>query len=76
MVLHDISRIEFFIGFLKLFNGEHIFCRGCEYFQTDYIKVESLPELALMPDGELFGNSPFEVEVVKNELEIALTLNN
>lgn len=76
VVLHDISRIEFFIGFLKLFNGEHIFCRGCEYFQTDYIKVESLPELALMPDGELFGNSPFEVEVVKNELEIALTLNN
>lgn len=76
VVLHDISRLEFFIGFLKLFNGEHIFCRGCEYFQADYVKVEAQPNLVLMTDGELFGKTPFEVEVIKNELKVALTLNS
>lgn len=74
IVLHDISRRELFSGFLKIFNGEHIFCRGCEYFQTDYVRVESEPKLALMPDGELFGTSPFELETVKDELEVALEL--
>ncbi len=75
IILHDISRRELFSGFLKIFNGEHIFCRGCEYFQTDYVRVEAEPELALMPDGELFGTSPFELEIVKDELEVALDLN-
>jgi hypothetical protein len=31
--------------------------------------------MALMQDGELSGNSPFEVEILKNELTIALELN-
>lgn len=75
IVLHDISRRELFSGFLKIFNGKHIFCRGCEYFQNDYIRVESEPELDLMPDGELYGTSPFELEAVKGELEVALELN-
>lgn len=75
VILHDISLLEFFIGFLKLFSGKHIYCRGCEYFQTDYIKVETKPDMALMRDGELSGNSPFEVEILKNELTIALELN-
>ncbi len=75
VILHDISLFEFFIGFLKLFKGKHIYCRGCEYFQTDYIKVETLPNMALMQDGELSGTSPFEIEVLKNELEIAEMLN-
>jgi diacylglycerol kinase (ATP) len=74
IILHDISRRELLAGFLKIFNGEHIYCRGCEYFQTDYAKVETSPNMALMPDGELFGSSPFELEVISGELEIAVQL--
>ena len=74
IILHDISRRELLAGFLKIFNGEHIYCRGCEYFQTDYAKVETSPNMALMPDGEIFGSSPFELEVISGELEVAVQL--
>jgi diacylglycerol kinase family enzyme len=62
VLLKSISRIGLLRLFRTVFDGSHIRHPQVEYFQARSITVtESRPE-RLIPDGEIFGQSPASFE--------------
>ena len=68
ILLYEINRFQFLRGFLKTFKGNHIKDKGCLYLKTDYLEIYSTPKFELMPDGELWGNSPIRITVKPKEI--------
>lgn len=74
IALHDINRKAFLSGFLRSLKGNHLSDNGCDLIQTDKIYIESEPVFELMPDGELEKCGPLEVEVLREEIPLALKI--
>lgn len=70
VILHDINRFQFLKGFVKISSGAHLKEKGCEFFQTKELVIESDPPLHLMPDGDLFGKSPVKIKVIPGQLRL------
>ncbi len=71
-VLHDLSKFAFLRGFAKTFKGRHIFQKGCEYYQTNKISIQSQPQFKLMPDGEIEETGPIDIEVIKSAIKVVI----
>lgn len=74
VVLHDINRFSFLLGFLKVFSGNHIKQKGCICLKSNHVKITSTPNYSLMPDGELHSMSPVEINVLSKQIKLAITL--
>ena len=72
VILHDLSRLGFLLGFTKTFSGGHIANPKCDYYRGKKITITSDPEMILIPDGEIFGKTPLTVTTMKNAVNIAV----
>tara|TARA_Y100001970_G_scaffold37959_1_gene46882 strand:+ start:14025 stop:14915 length:891 start_codon:yes stop_codon:yes gene_type:complete len=66
----DISRFRLLNVLPKLFEGTHINEPEVKSFKSKKIKLISKNRDQLNIDGEMVGESPFEVEVLEKEIEI------
>ena len=64
VVVDRITRRRLLKLFPRIFNGTHVEDESVEVIRGRHIRFESAVPLALTPDGETFGTTPIEVEVV------------
>jgi YegS/Rv2252/BmrU family lipid kinase len=63
IVLNKVSRRKILSLFPLLFKGEHVNDDAVELFRGRNISLKSGIPLMLTPDGETFGDTPFEVKM-------------
>jgi len=70
IILNKINRRRLLKLFPTIFKGTHIAEKEVEYFQAKKIKITTdFPKL-LIPDGELFGSTPIEIECLEKSIEV------
>ncbi len=72
VILHDINRLKFLMGYKNAFKGKHINNKGCFYFKTGDVEIHSKPKSFIMPDGELEGISPIKVKVIPKQIKLVI----
>ncbi|WP_235298538.1 diacylglycerol/lipid kinase family protein [Portibacter marinus] len=70
VLLKGASRMQLIGLFSKIFNGTHLESSLVEYHQVQKLAVEDDNESTLIIDGQILGNTPFSIEIVKQELQI------
>lgn len=69
-LLGKATRRRLLKAFPRIFTGEHVNLEEVETFQAKHIKISTdIPKL-LTPDGEIFGESPLEVDCLEKAVEI------
>jgi YegS/Rv2252/BmrU family lipid kinase len=69
-LLNKLSRIKLLQCLPKIFTGEHVKLKEVECFKARKIKVETVPQKLLTPDGQLIGNTPIEIDCYSKKLEV------
>ena len=72
VLLNKLSRIRLLQCLPKIFTGEHVKLKEVECFKAGKIKVTTLPQKLLTPDGQLIGKTPIEIECINRKLEVFL----
>lgn len=70
VLLSKVTRRKLLSSFPKIFTGEHILLPEVAYFQAKKIKIETDVPKILTPDGEIYGQTPAEVECLHQAVEI------
>jgi diacylglycerol kinase (ATP) len=65
-----LSRRRLLYCFPKIFTGEHVHLPEIETFQAKNIKIVSKVPKLLSPDGELIGNTPVEIECLRQSIDV------
>ncbi len=69
-ILNKTTRRRVVYAFPKIFKGEHIKLPEVETFKAEKISIFTEENKVLTPDGEILGTSPFEIECLKQAVEI------
>ena len=69
IILNKIPRLKLLKVFTSIFDGTHIKYPEIEYIQAKKIKVEEEFSGRLIPDGEILGSTPMEMECLKQDIE-------
>ncbi len=64
VVLSELSRWSLIKTFPKIFKGTHLSHPAIEYIRCKKVKVRTTPSKQLLPDGELSGTTPTEVDIL------------
>ncbi|MBN1253474.1 MAG: YegS/Rv2252/BmrU family lipid kinase, partial [Bacteroidales bacterium] len=74
IIVNKLSRYNLLKTFPKIFTGEHINSKYVETMQAENIRIETSKPKILSPDGELFGNTPLNIECLKGAINIITDL--
>jgi len=69
IILNKISRLRLLRLFTSIFDGTHINYPEIEYIKAKKIKVIEEKSGRLIPDGEILGSTPIEIECLHQEIE-------
>ena len=64
VVLAPLSRLSLISTFPKIFNGTHSENPAVHFIQAKSAKVYTQPQKILLPDGEIFGTTPTEIDIL------------
>lgn len=70
VMLSKVTRRKLLSAFPKIFTGEHILLQEVEEFQAKKIRIETDVPKILTPDGEIYGQTPVEVECLHHAVEV------
>ena len=70
IVFNEVNRRETIDIFINVFRGAHIDHKKVKVFKGSNIEIESDPQLLLMADGEVLGETPLKLTVLPIELKI------
>lgn len=70
ILLNKITRRRLLKIFPTIFDGKHIREDGVEVYRGRHIKINSEPSKILTPDGEIFGQTPIEVECLPKNIKM------
>ena len=70
LILHPVTRRKLLQLFPRIYTGTHIEDDSVEVIRGARIRFESEVPLALTPDGETFGSTPIEVEMLPGAVEM------
>lgn len=68
IVLNECSKFHLLKTFPKIFKGDHIHDAKVEYLTGKNIILKTDKKLRLTPDGEVFGHTPIEVNIIPKRL--------
>jgi YegS/Rv2252/BmrU family lipid kinase len=69
-LLNKLSRVQLLQALPTIFKGEHVKLKEVECFKAKKIKIETIPQKLLTPDGQLIGSTPIEIECYSKKLEV------
>ncbi len=69
-LVHRVSKIRLSYLFPRVYLGRHLGIREVEYFQSDYLRVETDRPLEVYADGEYVCHTPVEVRVAPAALKV------
>ena len=64
VVLAPLSRLSLISTFPKLFKGTHSENPAVQFIQAKLARVYTQPQKILLPDGEIFGTTPTEINIL------------
>ena len=64
VVLAPLSRLSLISTFPKLFKGTHSENPAVQFIQAKSASVHTQPQKNLLPDGEIFGTTPTEINIL------------
>ena len=70
IIVKKTSRLTLLSVFPKLFNGNHIYHPACEYVQSKSFSIIPTNNDLLNIDGEIIGQTPVDVTIIKNGIDI------
>jgi len=62
ILVNKLSRFRLLQILPTIFTGKHIYKKEVEIFKAKKISIFTNPSKSLVPDGELFGTTPIEIE--------------
>ena len=62
--------------FSRVYSGKHIGTAGVESLQSSWLRVESDEPTAIAVDGELVGETPCTISIVRSAIQIKVPFNN
>ncbi|MBZ5520758.1 MAG: hypothetical protein LAP21_00730 [Acidobacteriia bacterium] len=65
-----MSKLKILFCLPTIFFGAHTSIRGIEYFQARRVRIETARPLALYADGELAGQTPLEISLIRRGLKV------
>ncbi|MFC1669662.1 diacylglycerol/lipid kinase family protein [Spirochaetota bacterium] len=63
IILSKTGRLKLLKTFPKIFKGTHMEIPEARCIKGKSAKIKTIPEKNLLPDGELFGNTPTEIKI-------------
>ncbi len=70
ILLNKTSRRRMLQCLPKIFTGDHVTMDEVETFKAKKISVRTESPKELTPDGEMFGNTPLEIECLHQDIEV------
>jgi diacylglycerol kinase (ATP) len=70
IIVNKLSRINLLKTFPKIFTGKHVETRFVDTLKAKNIKIETLTNKFLSPDGELFGQTPVEISCIPEAIRV------
>lgn len=70
VIMHQMSKLDFLSTLPKAYQGKHLSNPRCELFQTKTIKVTTAEPMRKLFDGNVFGSSPVDAQVMPEALKI------
>ena len=70
IILNKISRLKLLKLFTTIYDGTHIHAPEIEYIKAKKIKVIEEKPGKLIPDGEILGATPIEIECLHQDVEL------
>jgi len=64
VVAGPMSRLSLISTFPKIFKGAHGENSAVSFYKAKKVKVKTTPPKALLPDGEIFGGTPTEINIL------------
>ena len=68
--LKHAGRIEFLRAFPRVFKGEHVTHPKVRMFRAMRGRVETIPPMPILVDGEVIGETPVDFEIVPHILKV------
>lgn len=68
-LLNKLTRARLLQALPKIFTGEHVKMKEVETFKARQIKVETIPNKLLTPDGQLMESTPIEIECIPKAIQ-------
>lgn len=69
-LLNKLSRLKILQALPKIFTGDHVRMKEVECFKGKYLKIETVPNKMLTPDGQLMDSTPIEIECKQRAIEV------
>ena len=73
--IYEMNLYRRLLSFSKVYSGKHILAPYCSVKRCKKLKIISDSEITIEADGEVLGNSPFEIEVIPAAIRVK-ALNN
>jgi diacylglycerol kinase family enzyme len=64
VVLAPLSRLSLIATFPKIFKGTHGENPALQFIKAKSARVYTQPQKMLLPDGEIFGSTPTEIDIL------------
>jgi YegS/Rv2252/BmrU family lipid kinase len=68
--INDMNSAQRIINLSKVYSGTHILSPHCSIKRCKKLKVRSTIEVSLESDGEILGNSPFDIEILPAAIRV------
>lgn len=68
VIVNKCSRFRIMQLLPTIFSGKHIFKKEVEVIKAKKILIQTIPQKTLIPDGELLGLTPIEVECIPQKI--------
>jgi diacylglycerol kinase (ATP) len=68
--INDMSTGQRIMNLSKVYSGTHIFSPYCSIKRCKKLKVRSDIEVLMESDGEIIGNSPFDIEILPAAIRV------
>lgn len=68
--IYDMNIYKRLISFSKVYSGTHILAPDCSVKRCKKLKILSDSEVSLEADGEVLGNSPFDIEILPGAIRV------
>lgn len=63
VIVEKLSRTSLLLTLPKIYSGNHIRHPAVRYVKAKSAKIRTRPDMALVPDGEIFGHTPTSITV-------------
>jgi YegS/Rv2252/BmrU family lipid kinase len=71
-IIKKMTKFQVIKNVSKLYDGSFIHLPQVRITRGKKVVVESEPEIALEADGEILGNSPFEIDIIPRSVKIVI----